>query len=36
VLGVRTGLVLGGVVTVLLVVAFHVALRNRPTAVVPA
>ncbi|MGF9755037.1 MFS transporter [Microvirga sp. 0TCS3.31] len=36
VLGVRTGLVLGGVVTVLLVMAFHVALRNRPAAVVPA
>jgi MFS family permease len=36
VLGVRTGLVLGGVVTVLLVMAFHVALRNRPVAAVPA
>ena len=36
VLGVRTGLVLGGVVTVILVMAFHVALRNRPVAVVPA
>jgi sugar phosphate permease len=35
--GVRAGLVVGGVMTVLIVMAFHVALRNRPVAVaVPA